>query len=51
MNRDLNPYPETIIDDSSGISVPNLAYRIWLEGYEAGRESASLDESQRETAS
>jgi hypothetical protein len=49
MNRELNPYPETIIDESSGTSVPNLAYRIWLEGFQAGRESASFDESKRET--
>jgi hypothetical protein len=48
MNRDLNPYPATIIDDSSGISVSNLAHRIWLEGYEAGRESASPDDSKQE---
>ena len=51
MNSDFNPYPATVIDDSSGIIVPNLAHRIWLEGYQAGRESASSDESQRETAS
>lgn len=51
MNKLLNPYPATITDDSSGISVPNLAYRIWLEGYEAGRESASFDESKRDTSS
>jgi hypothetical protein len=51
MNRELNPYPATIIDETSGISVPNLAYRIWLEGYQAGRESTSFDESKGETAS
>jgi hypothetical protein len=29
------PYPETIIDESSGIIVSNDQYLYWLEGYDA----------------
>jgi len=32
----MNPYPERVIDEASGIEVPNDAYYIWKEGYEAG---------------
>lgn len=42
-----NPYPEMITDESSGISVPNMAHRIWLEGYAAGREDLAADEKSR----
>ncbi len=49
MNRNRNPYPEMITDESSGIRVPNIAYRIWLEGYEAGREERLSDENRHAT--
>jgi len=29
-----NPYPEKIVDEVTGIEVPNDAHRIWQEGYE-----------------
>ena len=48
MNRNLNPYPEMISDESSGIQVANLAHKIWLEGYEAGREEITSDETRHE---
>jgi len=44
MNEKLNPYPEMISDESSGIRVPNIAHRIWLEGYKTGRKEAVADE-------
>ena len=49
MNQPSNPYPEMITDEGSGISVPNIAHRIWLEGYRAGREEAFAEERRRET--
>ena len=51
MNKAPNPYPENIIDDCSGISVPNLAHRVWLEGFQAGVASASIDESEPQNPS
>ena len=39
-----NPYPELITDESSGIEVPNIAYRIWLEGYEAAMAESTSHE-------
>ena len=39
MNRKLNPYPELLIDEASGIAVPDIRHSIWLEGYKAARES------------
>jgi len=30
-----NPYPPTIVDEHSGVEVPNDAHRIWNEGYYA----------------
>ncbi len=33
-----NPYPEFLIDEASGIQVPDLRHEIWAEGYEAGRK-------------
>ena len=43
MNKHGNLYPEMIADEGSGISVPNIAHRIWLEGYIAGREEAATE--------
>lgn len=48
MNEKLNPYPEMITDECSGIRVPNIAHRIWLEGYKAGSKEAVADEKTRE---
>jgi hypothetical protein len=38
MKRSVNPYPEMITDECSGIQVASIAHEIWAEGYEAGRE-------------
>ena len=48
MNEKLNPYPEMITDDCSGIRVPNIAHRIWFEGYEVGRKEVVADEKTQE---
>ena len=48
MNEKRNPYPEMITDESSGIRVPNIAHRIWLEGYKAGRKEEVADEKIQE---
>jgi len=49
MNRNRNPYPEMITDETSGIRVPNIAYRIWLEGYKAGIENIPSGDKANET--
>ena len=38
MSRSRNPYPKFLIDEASGISVPDIRHQIWAEGYLAGRE-------------
>ena len=38
MSRSINPYPEFLTDESSGIRVPDIRHQIWAEGYLAGRE-------------
>jgi len=38
MSRNRNPYPEFLIDEVSGIRVPDIRHQIWAEGYLAGRE-------------
>jgi len=42
MNISKNPYPEFLIDEASGIEVPDTRHKIWVEGYEAGRESRQV---------
>ena len=37
MDINSNPYSEMILDESAGILVANIAYRIWREGYEVAR--------------
>jgi hypothetical protein len=31
-----NPFPEIIVDESSGVEVPSFPHRIWGSGYSAG---------------
>ncbi len=45
MNTSQNPYPEFLIDEASGIEVPDNRYKIWVEGYEAGRKSKQIIKS------
>jgi len=42
MNTSQNPYPEFLIDEASGIEVPDTRHKIWAEGYEAGRKSRQV---------
>ena len=51
MKRNGNPYPKTITDEGSGTQVPNIAHRIWWEGYEAGRNEAIITEERQPAAS
>lgn len=37
MKKSESPYTEIITDEYSGIKVLSVAYKIWIEGYEAGR--------------
>ena len=47
----MNPYPKTIVDETSGVEVPNEKYRIWQEGYEAGLEETPENALERATRS
>jgi len=38
MSRSINPYPEFLIDEASGLRVPDIRHQIWAEGYLAGSE-------------
>ena len=42
MNRDNNPYPECLIDETSGIELPDIRHGIWLDGYRAGSKNRPL---------
>lgn len=33
-----NPYPEFLVDEASGIQVPDIRHQLWGEGYRAGKE-------------
>ena len=37
MNGSKNPYPQFLIDEVSGIEVPNQKHQTWEEGYKAGK--------------
>ena len=39
-----NPYPEFLIDEVSGIEVPDARHKIWAAGYETGREGKPVIE-------
>ena len=39
MDKSINPYPEYMVDEASGIEVPDIRHRDWAEGCQAGRES------------
>ncbi len=45
MNRSKNPYPEKLIDEVSGIEVPDIRHEIWDEGYKVGREDRQVIKS------
>jgi len=37
-----NPYPELLIDEVSGIEVPDIRHKIWTEGYKAERKDKQV---------
>jgi len=43
-----NPYPKTVIDEVSGAEVPNERWRIWQEGFNAGRQLRRAGEELKE---
>ena len=45
MSRSKNLYPEFLIDEVSGIKVPDTRHQIWTEGYKAGRKERQMIES------
>ena len=45
MNRSKNPYSELLIDEVSGIEVPDIRHKIWTEGYKAGKEDRQVVKS------
>ena len=42
MNRYKNPYPKFLIDEASGIEVPDTRHKVWAEGYETGRKNRQV---------
>ncbi|MFC1980688.1 hypothetical protein ACFLVN_00325 [Chloroflexota bacterium] len=42
MGKRINPYPEYMVDEASGIEVPDIRHRAWAEGYRVGRESRQV---------
>ena len=51
MNTSQNPYPELLIDEVSGIEVPDTRHKIWAEGYKAGRKNRQVINSVIKTQS
>jgi len=45
MNRDKNSYPQFLIDELSGIEVPDLRHKIRAEGYKATNENRQIIKS------
>jgi len=45
MNTSKNPYSEFLIDEVSGIEVPDTRHKIWAEGYKAGRKGKQVIKS------
>jgi len=45
MTKAVNPYPKTIVDESSGVEVSNIQYEAWEEGYKAAFTESSSDET------
>ena len=45
MKRYKNPYPGLLIDEVSGIEVPDIRHKIWAEGYNAGKRDRQVIKS------
>ena len=37
-----NPYPEFLIEEESGIEVPDIRHKVWAEGYKVGTKDTQL---------
>ena len=42
MGERINPYPEFMHDEASGIKVPDIRHQAWGEGYKAGEEDRQV---------
>ena len=42
MSKSINPYPQYLSDDSSGLQVPSMEHQIWGEGYRAGKRDRQV---------
>ena len=45
MSKSKNLYPEFLIDEASGIEVPDIRHKIWAEGYKVGTKDRQLIKS------
>ncbi|MBA7666901.1 hypothetical protein ES703_74984 [subsurface metagenome] len=45
MSKSKNPYPESLIDEVSGIIVPDIRHKIWAGGYQAGKKDRQIIKS------
>ncbi|MBA7692208.1 hypothetical protein ES703_100771 [subsurface metagenome] len=45
MRRNKNPYPQFLIDEASGLEVPDIRHKTWVEGYRAGRQGRQVMKS------
>ena len=46
MSEVRNPYPETMVDEASGVEVSDIRHQVWAEGYAAGRQPGpAVDET------
>lgn len=40
-----NPYPKFLIDEVSGVEMPDIRHRIWAQGYRAGKSARQVIKS------
>jgi len=45
VSKSKNPYPEFLIDEASGVEVPDVRHRIWAEGYQVSRNDRQVIKS------
>ena len=38
----INPYPQYLTDDCSGLQVLNMKHQIWAEGYQVGKKARKV---------
>lgn len=42
MSKSKNPYPEFLIDETSGTKVPDIRHQTWAEGYKVRKEDKQV---------